>query len=180
MTIFEEWHTEKKEYFVFKKNIKRVCLLFEPFLQLVLSEGEREMIKKIDHIGIAVKSLQETLPFYTEMLQLELLGIEEVASQKVKVAFLKLGESKLELLEPTAADSPIARFIEKRGEGIHHVALGVSTITERIQEMQEKGISMIDVIPRLGAARSHIAFMHPKSAHGVLYELCEKQVEAEG
>ena len=170
----------KKEYLGFKKNIRHVCLLVEPSLQLALRKGEREMIKKIDHIGIAVKSLQETLPFYTEILQLELLGIEEVASQKVKVAFLKLGESKLELLESTSADSPIARFIETRGEGVHHVALGVSTIAERIQEMQEKGISMIDAIPRLGAARSHIAFMHPKSTHGVLYELCENKIEAEG
>lgn len=133
------------------------------------------MIQKIDHIGIAVQSLKAVLPFYTEMLQLELLGIEEVVSQNVKVAFLKLGESKLELLEPTSADSPIARFIEKRGEGIHHVALGVSTIEERIQEMQEKGISMIDAAPRLGAAGAHIAFIHPKSTHGVLYELCEKK-----
>ncbi|MFD3447833.1 methylmalonyl-CoA epimerase [Microbacteriaceae bacterium 4G12] len=133
------------------------------------------MIKKIDHIGIAVRSLKETLPFYTDVLQLELLGTEEVPSQKVKVAFLQVGESKLELLEPLSADSPVAQYIEKRGEGIHHVALGVSSIEERIQEIKEHGIRMIDNNSRPGAGGAQIAFMHPKSAHGVLYELCEKR-----
>jgi len=133
------------------------------------------MIKKVDHIGIAVKSLDETLPFYTEVLKLSLLGIEEVESQKVKVAFLQAGETKLELLEPTSVESSIATFIEKRGEGIHHVALGVTSIKERITEMKEKGIRMIDEAPRPGAGGAHIAFMHPKSASGVLYELCEKK-----
>ena len=133
------------------------------------------MIKKVDHIGIAVKSLENTLPFYTEVLRLPLLGIEEVESQKVKVAFLKAGETKLELLEPTSSESAIAKYIEKRGEGIHHVALGVESIEERIIEMKEKGIQMIDELPRLGAGGAHIAFMHPKSASGVLFELCEKK-----
>jgi methylmalonyl-CoA/ethylmalonyl-CoA epimerase len=133
------------------------------------------MIKKVDHIGIAVKSLENTLPFYTDVLELTLLGIEEVESQKVKVAFLQAGGTKLELLEPTSEESPIAKFIEKRGEGIHHVALGVESIEERIIEMKEKGIQMIDQQPRLGAGGAHIAFMHPKSSAGVLYELCEKK-----
>jgi len=133
------------------------------------------MIKKEDHIGIAVRSLETTLPFYTEALKLPLLGIEVVESQKVRVAFLKAGETKLELLEPTSEESPIAKYIEKRGEGIHHVALGVDSIEERIQEMNEKGITMIDSEPRLGAGGAHIAFMHPKSASGVLVELCEKK-----
>jgi methylmalonyl-CoA/ethylmalonyl-CoA epimerase len=133
------------------------------------------LINKVDHIGIAVKSLEDTLPFYTEVLRLPLLGIEEVASQQVRVAFLKAGETKLELLEPTSSASPIATYIEKRGEGIHHVALGVESIEERILEMKEKGIKMIDELPRLGAGGAHIAFMHPKSATGVLYELCEKK-----
>jgi len=133
------------------------------------------MIKRVDHIGIAVKSLENTLPFYTEVLRLSLLGIEEVESQKVKVAFLQAGETKLELLEPTSAESSIATFIEKRGEGIHHVALGVSSIEERITEMKEKGIRMIDEEPRPGAGGADIAFMHPKSASGVLFELCEKK-----
>jgi len=133
------------------------------------------MIKRVDHIGIAVKSIENTLPFYTEVLRLSLLGIEEVESQKVKVAFLQAGETKLELLEPTSAESSIATFIEKRGEGIHHVALGVSSIEERITEMKEKGIRMIDEEPRPGAGGADIAFMHPKSASGVLFELCEKK-----
>ncbi|MGG3563472.1 methylmalonyl-CoA epimerase [Neobacillus rhizosphaerae] len=133
------------------------------------------MIRKVDHIGIAVRSLENTLPFYTNVLQLSLLGIEEVESQKVKVAFLEAGGTKLELLEPTSEESPIAKFIQKRGEGIHHVALGVESIEERISEMKEKGIQMIDQQPRLGAGGAHIAFMHPKSSTGVLYELCEKK-----
>lgn len=133
------------------------------------------MIKKVDHIGIAVKSLEDTLSFYTEVLKLPLLAIEEVQSQQVKVAFLQAGETKLELLEPMSADSTIAKFIEKRGEGIHHVALGVESIEERIAEMKEQGIRMIDEAPRPGAGGADIAFMHPKSAHGVLVELCEKK-----
>jgi methylmalonyl-CoA/ethylmalonyl-CoA epimerase len=133
------------------------------------------MIKKVDHIGIAVRSLETTLPFYTEVLKLPLLGIEEVDSQKVRVAFLKAGETKIELLEPTTVESTIAQFIEKRGEGMHHIALGVNSIEERIIEMKEKGIRMIDEEPRIGAGGAHIAFMHPKSASGVLVELCEKK-----
>ena len=133
------------------------------------------MIKKVDHIGIAVRSIETTLPFYTEVLKLPLLGIEEVESQKVRVAFLKAGDMKLELLEPTTEESTIAQFIEKRGEGIHHIALGVNSIEERILEMKENGIRMIDEEPRIGAGGAHIAFMHPKSASGVLVELCEKK-----
>ncbi|MEH7491898.1 methylmalonyl-CoA epimerase [Neobacillus sp. 3P2-tot-E-2] len=133
------------------------------------------MIKKVDHIGIAVRSIETTLPFYTEVLKLPLLGIEEVESQKVRVAFLKAGEMKLELLEPTSEESTIAQFIKKRGEGMHHIALGVNSIEERILEMKENGIRMIDEEPRIGAGGAHIAFMHPKSASGVLVELCEKK-----
>lgn len=133
------------------------------------------MIKKVDHIGIAVRSLQQSLPFYTDLLKLPLLKIEEVDSQKVRVAFLQAGETKLELLEPMSEDSTIAKFIDKRGEGIHHLALGVKSIEERIAEMKEQGIRMIDDEPRLGAGGAHIAFMHPKSASGVLVELCEKK-----
>jgi methylmalonyl-CoA/ethylmalonyl-CoA epimerase len=133
------------------------------------------VIKKVDHIGIAVRSIETTLPFYTEVLKLPLLGIEEVESQKVRVAFLKAGETKLELLEPTTEESTIAQFIKTRGEGMHHIALGVNSIEERIIEMKEKGIRMIDEEPRIGAGGAHIAFMHPKSASGVLVELCEKK-----
>ncbi len=131
-------------------------------------------VKKIDHIGIAVKSIEKALPFYVDTLKLELLGIEEVESEKVKVAFLKIGESKIELLEPTAPDSAVATFIEKRGEGIHHVALGVDDIQARIDELKTKGIRMIQDTPKTGAGGALVAFMHPKSTGGVLYELCEK------
>ena len=133
------------------------------------------MIKKVDHIGIAVKSLERSLPFYTEILQLPLLGMEEITSEKVKVAFLQAGETKLELLEPTSIDSPIAKFIEKRGEGIHHVALGVHSIEERISEIKDKGLRMIHDVPKPGAGGANVAFIHPKSTGGVLYEFCEKR-----
>jgi methylmalonyl-CoA/ethylmalonyl-CoA epimerase len=133
------------------------------------------MVKKIDHIGIAVKSIEESLPFYIDTLKLSLEGMEEVESEKVKVAFIRIGESKIELLEPTSEDSPIAGFIQKRGEGIHHIALGVSSIEERIKEIKEKGIRMIHEQPKPGAGGAMIAFMHPKSTGGVLFELCEKQ-----
>jgi methylmalonyl-CoA/ethylmalonyl-CoA epimerase len=133
------------------------------------------MIKKVDHIGIAVKSLESTLPFYLDVLNLPLLGIEEVENEKIRVAFLKAGETKIELLEPMSAESTVAKFIEKRGEGIHHVALGVDSIEERIKELKEKGIRMIQDEPKLGAGGARVAFMHPKSASGVLYELCEKK-----
>jgi len=133
------------------------------------------MIKKVDHIGIAVKSIEKALPFYTDVLNLPLIGIEEVDTQKVRVAFLQAGSTKLELLEPTSEESAIAKFIEKRGEGIHHVALGVDSIEERIREMKEQGIRMIDEQSRPGAGGANIAFMHPKSTSGVLFELCEKK-----
>lgn len=135
------------------------------------------MVKSVDHIGIAVKSIEQSLPFYTDILRLPLLRIEQVASQKVKVAFIQAGETKLELLEPTSEDSTIAKFIEKRGEGIHHVALGVDSIEERIEEMKENGIRMIDEKSRPGAHGTQVAFMHPKSAGGVLFEFCEKRGE---
>jgi methylmalonyl-CoA/ethylmalonyl-CoA epimerase len=134
-----------------------------------------QLVKKIDHIGIAVRSIEEALPFYTEVLQLPFLGMEEVESEKVKVAFLKLGESKLELLEPLSSDSAIASFIEKRGEGLHHVALSVDSIQERIDEIKAKGIRMINDTPKTGAGGALVAFMHPKSTGGVLYEYCEKK-----
>jgi methylmalonyl-CoA/ethylmalonyl-CoA epimerase len=137
------------------------------------------MIKKVDHIGIAVKSIEHALPFYTDVLKLSLLGIEEVDSEKVKVAFLQAGETKLELLEPLSKDSAIAGFIEKRGEGIHHVALGVESIQDRINDMKENGIKMIQDVPKNGAGGALVAFMHPKSTGSVLYELCEKNGEAE-
>lgn len=137
------------------------------------------MIKKVDHIGIAVKSIEESVPFYTEVLGLKLLGVEEVESEKVKVAFIKVGDIKLELLEPTSDESAIAKYIEKRGEGIHHVALGVNSIEDRIEEMKNKGISMIQEQAKIGAGGALVAFMHPKSTGRVLFELCEKREKGE-
>src|SRR5690606_3761262 len=115
------------------------------------------------------------LPFYVEQLHLELEGIEKVESEQVKVAFLRIGESRIELLEPTSEYSPIYKFIEKRGEGIHHIALGVNDIEQRLEELKANKISLINERPKIGAGRAKIAFIHPKSASGVLYELCEKQ-----
>jgi len=132
-----------------------------------------ENIKKIAHIGIAVKSLEDSLPFYRDVLKVNVEAIEEVESEKVKVAFLQVGETHLELLEPLEDDSPIQKFIEKRGEGIHHVALEVDDINERLTDMRENGIRLINEEPKDGAGNAQIAFLHPKSTNGVLYELCE-------
>lgn len=136
--------------------------------------------KKIDHIGVAVKSLEQSLPFYVSHLNMKLEKIEEVSSEKVKVAFLRVGESRIELLEPTSSDSPIATFIEKRGEGIHHIALSVDDIDARLREMKTNGIKLINESAKTGADEAKIAFIHPKSTGGVLYELTEKtQVEGD-
>ncbi|WP_019154426.1 methylmalonyl-CoA epimerase [Robertmurraya massiliosenegalensis] len=137
------------------------------------------MIKKVDHIGIAVKSMEEALPFYTDVLGLEVQAIETVESEKVKVAFIKIGETKIELLEPTSEESAIAKHIEKRGEGIHHVALGVDSIQARIDEMKENGIQMLQDKAKTGAGGALVAFMHPKSTGKVLFELCEKTDKGE-
>jgi methylmalonyl-CoA/ethylmalonyl-CoA epimerase len=138
-------------------------------------EGFPWMINQIDHIGIAVLSIEDSLPFYTEVLQLSLEAIELVESENVRVAFLKIGNSKLELLEPTTDDSPIARFIHKRGEGIHHIALAVDSIDERIQQIKNEGIRMIHDQSKIGAGGANIAFIHPNSTGNVLFELCEKK-----
>jgi methylmalonyl-CoA mutase C-terminal domain/subunit len=133
--------------------------------------------EKIDHIGIAVSSLDDALPFYVEGLKLSLEAVEEVPAEGVKIAFLRVGETRIELLEALSDDSPIARFIEKRGEGIHHIALGIKNIDERIAALKKNGIEMIHEKPVAGAGGANIAFIHPKSAHSVLYELCEKESE---
>ena len=132
------------------------------------------MVNKIDHVGIAVKSIEESLKFY-EMLGLVAEGTEIVEEQKVKVAFLPLGDSELELLESTDTDGPIARFIEKNGAGIQHLALQVENIENAIEEMKAKGVRMIDEKPRYGAGGAKIAFCHPKSTNGVLLELTERK-----
>ncbi len=131
-------------------------------------------MKKVDHIGIAVKSIDEALTFYTEMLGFRCMAVEEVKSQQVRVAFIDANNVNLELLESLNENGPISKFIEKRGEGIHHIAIGINSIEERISELKEKGVRMVDEVPKEGAGKSLVAFMHPKSGHGVLYELCEK------
>jgi methylmalonyl-CoA/ethylmalonyl-CoA epimerase len=131
------------------------------------------MLTKINHIGVAVKSLEDTLPFYRDNLGMAFMGIEDVAEQKVRVAMLQIGESKIELLEPTSEDSPVAKFIEKNGAGIHHVAYEVNDIEAAIAKLLDDGIRMIDEKPRHGAHGTRIAFIHPKSSNGVLTELCQ-------
>ncbi len=131
------------------------------------------MVKKISHIGIAVKDLEKSIRFY-EKLGLELEAIETVKSQKVKVAFLPIGDVRIELLEATSEHSTIAKYIEKRGEGVHHIAFGTNDLQDRLDEIAANGIRLIDKKPRLGAHNANIAFLHPKSTHGVLLELCEE------
>jgi methylmalonyl-CoA/ethylmalonyl-CoA epimerase len=133
--------------------------------------------KAINHIGIAVRSLDDHRGFYEETLGARFEAVEEVADQKVRVGFFLIGpeggEVRLELLEPTSDDSPIAKFIEKRGEGVHHIAYTVGGLDDRLSELKEKGVRLIDETPRDGAHHQRIAFLHPKSSMGVLTELCE-------
>jgi methylmalonyl-CoA/ethylmalonyl-CoA epimerase len=128
----------------------------------------------IEHIGIAVKNLEEQIKYYEDVLGLKCYSVEEVKDQKVKTAFFMIGQTKIELLESTEPDGPIGKYIEKRGEGVHHVAFAVSGLQERLNEVEAKGIQLIDKQPRKGAEGLNIAFLHPKSTHGVLTELCEK------
>lgn len=131
------------------------------------------MLEKINHIGIAVQSLTDAIPFYRDNLGMAFMGTEEVAEQKVTVAFFQIGESKIELLEPTAEDSPVAKFIEKNGPGIHHIAYEVEDIEAAIARLTADGARMIDSVPRTGAHGARIAFIHPKTSRGVLTELCQ-------
>ena len=132
-------------------------------------------ISHIEHLGIAVKSLDEAIPYYENVLGLKCYAIEEVADQKVRTAFFKVGQTKLELLESTTEDGTIAGFIEKRGEGIHHMAFAIEDgVQNALDEVQAKEIRAIDKAPRRGAEGLDIAFLHPKSTHGVLTELCEQ------
>lgn len=132
-------------------------------------------ISHIEHIGIAVKSIEESLPYYEDVLGFKCYSVEEVTDQKVKTAFLKVGETKIELLEPTADDSPISKFLENRGPGIHHIAFAVEDgVANALAECKEKSVRLIDFAPRKGAEGLNIAFLHPRSTQGVLTELCEK------
>jgi methylmalonyl-CoA/ethylmalonyl-CoA epimerase len=130
------------------------------------------MIQKIDHLGIAVKSLAETIPYYEKALGLHCHGTEEVPSQGVKTAFFAAGDVHIELLEPTTPESPIAKFLEKNGEGIHHIAFATDDIKEQLNQAAGEGIRLIHEVPFEGAASKMVAFLHPKSTHGVLTEFC--------
>ena len=128
---------------------------------------------KIDHIGIATNGIDDAARFYLDSLGLQIEHVEEVASQKVRVAMLLLGESRVELLEPTSDDSPISKFLAKRGPGIHHIAVRVQDIRASLAELKEKGARLIDEQPRTGAGGCLVAFIHPSSTGGVLFELVE-------
>jgi len=132
-------------------------------------------LKNIDHIGIAVSNLQESLSFWETSLGIEPHGTQEVPEQKLRTAFLPVGDTEIELLESTSADSSVAKFIEKHGEGLHHIAIRVDDIEAALAELKAKGIQLIDETPRNGAGGARIAFVHPRSTHGVLLELCERK-----
>lgn len=127
----------------------------------------------IEHIGIAVNSLEESIPYYEKVLGLKCYSVEEVTEQKVKTAFFKVGQTKIELLEATSEDSPVAKFIAKKGPGVHHIAFAVNNLEEQLKSVEANGVQLIDKTPRKGAEGLDIAFLHPKSTFGVLTELCE-------
>ena len=132
-------------------------------------------IEKIDHLGIAVNSIEEGKNFWTDVLGLEFEGTETVEEQKVTTAFFPVGESEVELLESTSPEGPVAKYIEKKGQGIQHIAFRVKDIDAALEELKEKGIRLIDETPRKGAGGAKIAFLHPKSTAGVLVELCQRE-----
>ena len=131
------------------------------------------MITRIDHLGIAVRSIEEAIPYYENVLGLKLEGCEEVESQKVKTAFFAAGEVHLELLEPTSDESPIAKFLEKNGPGIHHIAFATDDIGGQLGKARDGGVRLIHEVPFEGAANKLVAFLHPKSTFGVLTEFCQ-------
>lgn len=127
----------------------------------------------IEHIGIAVTDLENAIKFYENILGVKCYNIEEVPDQKVRTAFFKIGQTKIELLQSTDPEGPVGKFIEKKGEGIHHLAFAVDNIEEHLSDAEKKGIKLIDSVPRKGAEGLDIAFLHPKSTSGVLIEFCE-------
>lgn len=133
------------------------------------------MTKKISHLGIAVASIEEATPYYRDVLGMEFEGTEVVEEQKVRVAFFVVGESRIELLEPTCDDSPVAKFMAKNGSGIHHVAYEVEDLVAELARLKEAGVRLIDEAPRKGAHGASIAFLHPKASGGVLTELCQPE-----
>ena len=136
-------------------------------------------LSHIEHIGIAVKDLDKAVAYYEKILGLSCYAVEEVKDQRVKTAFFKVGQTKIELLESTDPEGPVGKFIEKKGEGIHHIAFAVNNIGQALQEAAEKQVRLIDRKPRRGAEGLNIAFLHPQSTFGVLTELCEKKQETE-
>jgi len=132
-------------------------------------------ISHIEHLGIAVENLEKSIKYYEDILGLKCYAIEEVEDQKVKTAFFMVGDTKIELLESTTPDGPIGKFIQKKGEGIHHIAFAVNNTDSALKEVEEKGIKLIDKESRKGAEGLNIGFLHPKSTHGVLTELCSKK-----
>ncbi len=136
-------------------------------------------VKSLNHIGIAVDSIESQRSYYEETLGAEFEGFEEVTSQHVRVGFFRVGDFRLELMEPTNSTGPIAKFLEQRGPGLHHIAYTVENLQDRIEELQQSGITMIDETPRPGSHHTQIAFLHPKSTYGVLTEFCEPLKERE-
>ncbi len=132
-------------------------------------------ISHIEHIGIAVNNIEESIKYYEEVLGLKCYAVEEVVDQKVKTAFFLVGDTKIELLESTSPDGPIGKFIEKKGQGIHHIAFAVDDATKALQFAEEKGVTLVDKVSRKGAEGLNIGFLHPKSTQGVLTELCSKK-----
>lgn len=131
-------------------------------------------LTNIDHIGIAVNDIEKALEFWQTQLGIELHGVETVEEQKVKTAFLPVDDTEIELLQATDPESPVAKFIEKKGEGVHHIAIRVDNLEETLAQMKARGVRLIDEKPRLGAGGARIAFLHPKSTGGVLVELCQR------
>jgi len=139
----------------------------------LLNEEDKRMLKKINHIAIAVNNIEEAAKFYQEVMGLTLSGVEVVTAQKTRVGFFKIGESNIELVQPAEPDSPLTKFLETKGQGIHHICFEVDDVEAEVKSFLEKGATMIDQKPRPGAHGTKVAFVHPKSSNGVLIELCE-------
>lgn len=136
------------------------------------------MISKIDHIAIAVEDIEKAAAFFTDALGLSVSGREDVPEQKTRVAFIDIGQVRIELIQPMSADSPVQKFLDKKGQGIHHLAIGTDDIETELEGLKDKGIRLIDNKPRKGAHEAKIAFLHPKSSQGVLLELCERSSQS--
>jgi methylmalonyl-CoA/ethylmalonyl-CoA epimerase len=138
-----------------------------------LTREEDQMVKKINHIAVAVNNVEESAKFYQNVLGLDLSGVEVVTAQKTRVGFFKIGESNIELVQPSEPDSPLVKFLEAKGSGIHHICFEVDDVEAEVKAFLEKGATMVDQKPRPGAHHTKVAFVHPKSSSGVLIELCE-------